>query len=43
MLGVEMYTTIKTLWSLNKSKNEISKLTGQSFRAKNLKKGGAAI
>ena len=27
-----MYTTIKTLWSLNKSKNEISKLTGHNWR-----------
>lgn len=32
MLGVAMYTTIKTLWELGKNKTEIARLTGHDWK-----------
>ena len=32
MIGIAMYTTIKTLWSLGKNKSEISRLTGHDWK-----------
>jgi len=32
MIGVAMYTTIKTLWTLGKNKSEIAKLTGHDWK-----------
>ncbi len=32
MLGVEMYTTIKTLWERNTNKTQIAKLTGHDWK-----------
>jgi len=32
MLGVAMYTTIKTLWELGKNKTEIARATGHDWK-----------
>jgi len=32
MIGIAMYTTIKTLWSLGRNKSEISRLTGHDWK-----------
>jgi len=32
MLGVAMYTTIKTLWDLGKNKSEIARVTGHDWK-----------
>ena len=32
MLGVAMYTTIKTLWEKTKNKTEIARLTGHDLK-----------
>ena len=44
MLGVAMYTTIKTLWEKTKNKTEIARLTGHGWKTvakviKNIEKG----
>ncbi len=44
MLGVAMYTTIKTLWEIGKNKTEIARLTGHDWKTvakviKNMEKG----
>ena len=44
MLGVAMYTTIKTLWEKTKNKTEIARLTGHDWKTvdkviKNIKEG----
>jgi transposase len=35
MVGVAMYTTIKTLWELGKSKSEIARVTGHDWKTVN--------
>jgi hypothetical protein len=32
MLGVAMYTTIKTLWEIGRNKSEIARLTGHDWK-----------
>jgi hypothetical protein len=32
MVGVAMYTTIKTLWELGESKSEIARITGHDWK-----------
>lgn len=44
MIGVAMYTTIKTLWELDKNKSEIARITGHDWKTvskiiKNIEKG----
>ncbi|MHB1377970.1 MAG: hypothetical protein ACYCXB_11235 [Candidatus Humimicrobiaceae bacterium] len=44
MLGVAMYTTIKTLWEKTKNKTEIARITGHDWKTvakvvKNIEKG----
>jgi len=45
MLGVAMYTTIKTLWELGKNKTEIARATGHDWKtvAKAIKGIGKGI